>query len=1740
MCKPFTSYLIIVCSFFMAPTASADVCGQTEGAVPGDVIYWGQESSAALGTGLADAGDLNGDAMGDLIIGAPFSRGPDGENHAGRVMVVFGDTGNSGEFSLPPGSDEALTVDIRTRQHGAKLGYSVVGLGDMDGDGFPDIALGMPGATGYVDGDDDDNVVYTGAVQIIYGQAQWPGQIILEDLPHTRIIGADKAEHAGAALASAGDLNGDGLNDLVISAPRATINGLAHAGRVYIIYGRQERRALVDLETDADVVIQGTEAYAKIGWSVTGMTDFNGDGLDDIAIGAPYADTEGVWDAGYVAVLYGATNLPAHMSAPADFAGRGIVLNCSQSGAHHGWSLSRVDLNDDGMPDLVAGAPDAVDLDDGKHTDKKGLVSVLFGDASGALPDTLDIEALTGDSGLLIVGEHTNWKAGYAVAGVGDINADGRDDLLISAPRAYNGAIQEAGAVYILHGRDAWPAVISLTEWSTYGDRLLGSRSYARFGEVLAGAGDHNGDAGPDFAVAAPKQSEGDELCAGSVSVFAGDLLPKPSGLTCSVSGLTVSLAWSNPYDYDHVLVWRDGAIYAALPGDATAWEDADVSVGPHAYLIRGLADAVQTNAVSCEVSVQVLPVSAVNCVARAKTVYLDWSLSMTYESIQIKRDGDVVADLPGNAASWEDADVPHGHLHYEVSGVVGAFSSVPVSCHTYAPPPPSEIACWTAGRQVLLMWWGLNALDSIRIFRDGQLLTEVPGDTGSFMDNQVPHGEHTYGLFNVRDGNISEEVGCTIYVLQAPENLGVSVLGDTAELTWTSPEAYDAVVVFLEDETVAELPGHATSHALSGLAPGTYQASVAGQLNDVLSEKTPITFVVLPAPGNLTCSADAETVTLTWENLAAYETITILRDDALLTTLAGTHNSHVDDNVEPGEHVYSISGTSGNATSASVTCAILVYLPPDAFSCSAVADEVTLGWTNNGDYGSLILLRDGAALDTLPGDAVSYVDQAVDEGTHYYTLYAAGDRTRSAEVVCEVVSPGAPSNADASAVGPDITVTWENGDDYDSIIVRRNGEEIDVLPAGSTAINDPTGEPGETYTYTIVGVIDGNTSAPATTAITLPLLPTNVACSANGPQLWLTWAFDGDVDGFRIYLGEALVAELPGNARSFETEAAVPGDYRFGISALLGAAVSEPLECEVSTLAPPSELSCVSTGGVVTIAWLADAAFESILVFRNEALIAELPGDAEGLIDDESTPGDHLYEVVGRTGESFSDAASCQIHVPAPVAALQCLGSEEGIRLTWEAADKSSRVVVYRNDEQLAELEPTAVTYLDADFAAGVAYTYAVVNMDQGNSAEGVACMVRVPLAPEGLVCTGEGDAVHLSWSNPDDYDALVLTANGEIIADDLAGDQTVYDHEGLAPGVYAYVLRGRIGGDTGLSVSCEVTILPSPEDLQCTIMPEAGTVRLTWTNPVLYEAIIIRRNGDIIDGSVDGQDESYQDDAPGPGVWTYAVTGSAFDTESRAATCEVTVLAPPTQLSCVGENDTATLTWVSGGAYDTIRVLRNGAEAAVLPGTATSYKQEGLASGLYTYRLIGETDDGAMTMASAQCEVTIVPSPENLLATVVVLGLSGRVTLTWDLAGLYDSISVKRTGPDGTQYFGPLPGNETRYVDDGVPEGSYVYQVIAFVGSHSAESEEVAADIVLIRFIRGDANGDDQVDLADAIWLLNYLFRDGLQPPNFDAADADDSGSLDVTDVIYIVDWRFNSGAPPPPPFPSPGVDP
>ena len=400
---------------------------------PPAYIFTGEAASSAFGGSVASAGDVDNDGFADLIVGA-FSNDAGG-NAAGRAYVFSGQTGD-------------IIYVFTGEAAGDWFGSSVASAGDVNNDGFDDIIIGA-----------HRNVSGNGAGLVYVFSGQTGDTLYV-------FTGEAAEDQLGFSVASAGDVDNDGFDDIIVGAHRNDAGG-NNAGRAYVFSGQTG---------DTLYVFTGEASGDAFGRSVASAGDVNNDGFDDLIVGAG-GNCAGGTGAGRAYVFSGQTGDTLYV-----FTGGGFLAGLGTSVSDAG------DVNGDGYDDLIVGAPTACCFFTGR--------AYVF---SGQ----------TGDTIYTFTGEAFGDFFGHSVASAGDVNNDGFDDLIVGVLSNDAGG-NNAGRAYVYSGQSG--ALLYTLTGEAAGDF---------FGSSVASAGDVNNDGFDDLIVGAGGNCAGG-TGAGRAYVFSG------------------------------------------------------------------------------------------------------------------------------------------------------------------------------------------------------------------------------------------------------------------------------------------------------------------------------------------------------------------------------------------------------------------------------------------------------------------------------------------------------------------------------------------------------------------------------------------------------------------------------------------------------------------------------------------------------------------------------------------------------------------------------------------------------------------------------------------------------------------------------------------------------------------------------------------------------------------------------------------------------------------------------------------------------------------------------------------------------------------------------------------------------------------------------------------------------------------------------------------------------------------
>ena len=440
-----------------------------------DAKIIGEDGYDYAGDELAFA-DVNGDGYDDLVVSA-WMRDSGAGSGAAEVYLVLGPV--SGDFDLSGAQASFQGVGMSDY-----AGRSVGNAGDLDGSGHEDIIIGAI----YYQGSGNNQ----GAAYVVEGPVTGSMSLGSADFQFT---GESSDDAAGYGTDGAGDVNGDGHPDLLIGAYGDDVGG-SDAGAMYVVLGPVTASFVL---SGAHAKLTGEAASDWVGVRVAGVGDVNGDGFDDVMTGARQNDAGGT-DAGAAYLALGPLSGESSLSvADAKLIGEAAGDEAGSGVAAAG------DVDADGYADLLVGSR----YEDSGGS-KAGAAYLLLGPVTGSL-------SLSAADAKLI-GEADGDKAGEAVAGGGDLDVDGHDDLLVGAEWE-DSAATAAGAAYLVYGSITGTLDLSAADAKLAGEAYLDSAG----GSVCMG-GDVNGDGADDLLVGALYESTGGGYAGAAYLVLGGGL----------------------------------------------------------------------------------------------------------------------------------------------------------------------------------------------------------------------------------------------------------------------------------------------------------------------------------------------------------------------------------------------------------------------------------------------------------------------------------------------------------------------------------------------------------------------------------------------------------------------------------------------------------------------------------------------------------------------------------------------------------------------------------------------------------------------------------------------------------------------------------------------------------------------------------------------------------------------------------------------------------------------------------------------------------------------------------------------------------------------------------------------------------------------------------------------------------------------------------------------------------------
>ena len=1763
-----------------APAGVTNLNALSDGGLSGTIIRI-PEANHELGQSVCCAGDADSDGDSEILISRSL-HDSNPELIATVAYLVRGQSDPPGSVNLAESNSMVTRYD--TFFDNKEEGQSVHGTLDITGDGVDDHALGIARSVLLE--------VEKGSAHRVDGGQSLGSSQLLDLFQHSGrgFLGLGQDQQVGTSIGAAGDFNNDRGNDMMIGAPGSEPFGRLKAGAVYVFLG-QTLRSPDEVETSAlgqtvsvswtnravydtvDLYRDG-DLHATLAGNTESYTDENvEEGNHTYMVDGSRRDVTSIQKGSTIRVLTPADSLECQSQH------REVTFTWMNQDTEY----ENIDVYRDGA--VIASLPGTAQIYIDENVSFGGHTYMLVqrGDRTTTLPTSCSINVLqppyqpfcsaAPDANNENIAQ-LNWSngpdtpyqeiriyrdgtllqtlAGDAVSTTDTIDP-GRYVYEIEARTDRNRAISDRASCEVTDPI-APDNLTCASETNSAGEHHVTFtwNNTDAYDQIIIEFGPADGSSPPVQIDLIPGTAtsyndtvdnpgnytvciRGEKFNGESGRTCCTLSVPFPLGaVSCSSQGSTVSLDWSNGGAYDSIDISRDGQLLDNIGGGNTTYTDDQVPFGDHTYSLRARLRAGITAAESCELRV-LAPPESMACRGEADQVRISWSNPDTaYSNIEVYRGDTQIDTISGDENEYVDTGRPPGEYSYSLNGTHGTSRSDSSDCETVIPQPVNTLGTGLLEGTNSLLTWAPTDVDvaSVEIFRDGVSIAIVPSTTTSYIDPLLQPGTYEYCTRSGIGDNYSSDICETAIVPIPPNSMSCSVEDAIATVIWGNGESYDTVILKRDGGTIIEnLDGSMTSYVDPNPGPGPHRYTVEGRIGDFVSTKLTCDITVPYPPSDLACSVSGGVdAVLTWTNTEPSTSIRVYRDGQPIADLDPTSSGYTDAGVAPATYEYCVINAyahdNGEKTSASTCCTLIVPAAPSGLSCLSNSGDVDLAWTNNDAYEDLTLLKDGEVTAVLSGTDTSYTDAATEPGGHTYTLSGSIEGNSSSTISCSEDVPAAISDPGATALASTVSLSWSHSGPGEESDLTRNGNAIATLPSTTTSYEDDGLAPGD-YEYCWTMRIGDGTSPTVCTSIHVVDGPSGMSCAANSGEVDISWTNNDSYGTHTLNRDGQLLAILPGGDSSYHDASAGAGPHSYDLTSEAGPSTSATIDCSVDVPSTPTDMATTALGPDVSITWGLPTPGTSQELTRNGTAIATLAGDATSYTDTGLAPGDYDYCLTNLIGSGTSHTVCSSIHVLADPSGMSCDSAAGYVNLAWSNNDNYSTLALDRDGQPLAILSGTTTSYTDDSADVG-SHTYSLTASTGPSTSSTVDCTVNhVLLAPSSPSCSVTDGEVDLSWSNNDTYKTLALNRDGQLL-EMLPGGTTSYHDASAGAGPHSYDLVASGGSIESDAASCTVDVPSTPGNLSCSLA--GGTeVQLTWSLPTDGTSVDIYRDGSLI--ATLGGSATSTTDTPGPGTYTYGVINKIGDGTSPTTSCSIVVPEALSGLSCSTRGDGNDLTWTNGEIYDTVQIYRDGSLAGIVDGDEESYTDFPLAAGTYDYEVVASLE-GSET-APISCSVTVLTPPINLACTF----FGAPIHLDWENSADYDTIHIERNDV----LIASMSGSSTSMIDVIPTEGTYSYRIW---GEHAdGITTSTTCSGAVKTFLRGDANSDTNCDIADGIWVLNWLFVNGSEPTCFDSADFDDNGIVTIGDAMLMIFYYLNAEGmpdiPPSAPWPDPGLD-
>ncbi|MBL0062622.1 MAG: VCBS repeat-containing protein, partial [bacterium] len=974
------------------------------------------------------------------------------------------------------------------------------------------------------------------------------------------------------------------------------------------------------------------------------------------------------------------------------------------------------------------------------------------------------------------------------------------------------------------------------------------------------------------------------------------------------------------------------------------------------------------------------------------------------------------------------------------------------------APTIPTNVAASdTSCGLVYVMWTASSGVvDGYTILEDGNVVgTTGPGvTTFSYDPGDSDVHQYTVFAFSTSCGvspTSTADAGQKVAQPGVPTNLTFANNSrDSIRVSWTAATGSPASYVIIENgDSIASTTSLHFEYVPAG-GPGTYDISVASYSTfcGTGTQTAPVAIVLYAQPtpvSGLTASDNrCDGVQLSWNPYVGInDGFIVYRNGSLLTTTAADAVGYFDAGATLGSNHYAVitlSNLTGCAESDSATTNGTVLPLPTVPTNVAATDtscaDVFVTWTaSTGTFDGYIVYRDAVQIATVNAPATSYTDTGIPGGTTAsYTVAAFDDicgtsSQSTGENGTRLEGPAAPTGVVATDNGCDqIDITWNVAPgDVTEYRVYRGGVFVSSVPSGTTSYTDAPAAGTYSYTVTAFSTNCGETAQSiADNGTRLPQMGQVVAISASVDScegILVTWEQMTGAVNYRVFKDAVFLAQVnapTGEYMDFSVAEGVQHNYTVAAVNTCNEGVESNAVVGSRAATPTQVTGLTATTNLISQVCLnwADVAGElSYHIYRDAVLIATNSADDVDYCDITASPGTtYTYTVAAANvcGEgTISDGAQgSAVFSIGQVTGLSATTTDcAQICLTWTDINNETGYEILRNSTTLATVGAGIVTYCDLTAAPGECFTYTVRGFNVGGngplSAEVQGCRRNIPTQVTGLTATNTNcNAVVLNWNDATDEDRYDVYRDGALLVQNV-GALTYTDNSAVAGVVYAYtILAVNACGNALQSVAVNGVRAMTPPQVTGGVasIDVCNQIGLNWSDQLSELGYRIYRDGNFLTpiATVGANTTSYVDPSIiGSHTYNIRAFNDCGNGNLSADIVGVGLTTPgvATGLSASNNCGDVTVTWTAPttSPISEYHVLRNGTQVGVVLVGTTTFVDNNVPAGTYTYRVITNNVCGDGSQSAQSNSVTVIPALVQVPTFTATASSCFCIDVTW-----------------------------------------------------------------------------------------------------------------------------------------------